>query len=193
MRHVSRGASCPSHTAAGLTGRRVRAASLRSLAGLAALGATLALSSLLCALPATAFAQKSIQGSLQESPQESPQDSRQDSASSQPSGAGALAFALPAAAATPETAAADSEDDVPTRVLNTPADVVSMNDAPLDDQVLARQRGGASGLTMVAATPDMMRGASVTLWDEIAPPAPLPVPVDAARAAQSNVASYLRK
>jgi hypothetical protein len=189
MRHVSRGASCHSHTAAGLIGRRVRAASLRSLAGLAALGATLALSSLLCALPATAFAQKSIQ----ESPQESPQDSRQDSASSQPSGAGALAFALPAAAATPETAAADSEDDVPTRVLNTPADVVSMNDAPLDDQVLARQRGGASGLTMVAATPDMMRGASVTLWDEIAPPAPLPVPVDAARAAQSNVASYLRK
>jgi hypothetical protein len=179
MRHVSRGASRHRDTAAGLTGWRTQAAALRSLAGAAALGATLALGSLLFVLPATASAQQSS----------SP------SAASMPGDAGAavLADATPAAATAPETAAVDSQNEAPTQVLNTPADVVSMNDMPLDDQVLARQRGGASGLTMVAATPELMRGASVTLWDEIAPPAPLPVPVDAARAAQSNVASYLRK
>ncbi|WP_233272593.1 hypothetical protein [Paraburkholderia acidisoli] len=64
----------------------------------------------------------------------------------------------------------------------------------LDDQTLSRQRGGAVGMVMVAATPQLMRGGnSVTLWDEIAPPAPLPIPVDAAQNAQGNVASYTRK
>ncbi|MDR3095503.1 MAG: hypothetical protein LBV73_00340 [Paraburkholderia sp.] len=63
----------------------------------------------------------------------------------------------------------------------------------LDDQTLARQRGGAVGMVMVAATPQLMRGNSVTLWDEIAPPAPLPIPVDAGQAAQGNIASYTRK
>jgi hypothetical protein len=38
-----------------------------------------------------------------------------------------------------------------------------------------------------------MRGAAVTLWDEIAPPSPLPIPIDAARTAQGNVANYQRK
>ncbi|KAA1004636.1 hypothetical protein FVF58_31000 [Paraburkholderia panacisoli] len=77
-----------------------------------------------------------------------------------------------------------------------PADAASVNDISLDDQVLARQRGGAVGMLMVAATPQLMRGSSgghVTLWDEIAPPPPLPIPVDAARAAQGNVATYQRK
>jgi hypothetical protein len=46
---------------------------------------------------------------------------------------------------------------------------------------------------MVAATPQLQRGSSVTLWDEIAPPSPLPIPIDAARAAQGNVANYQRK
>ncbi len=72
------------------------------------------------------------------------------------------------------------------------ADVASSNDMLLDDQMLSRQRGGAVGMVMVAATPQM-RGGSVTLWDEIAPPTPLPIPVDAARATQSNVASYTRQ
>lgn len=175
MRHVSRGASCHCHTATGLPGRRVRAVSLRLLAGVATLGATLAIGTLPFTLPSPAFAQESA------------------SSASSDAGAVALEDTMPAAATAPETAAAASEDDAPAQVLNTPADVVSMTDVPLDDQILARQRGGASGLTMVAATPDLLRGSSVTLWDEIAPPAPLPVPVDAARAAQSNVASYLRK
>jgi hypothetical protein len=80
--------------------------------------------------------------------------------------------------------------------LGDPADDASVNDFSLDDQVLSRQRGGAVGMLMVAATPQLTRGGSggrVTLWDEIAPPSPLPIPVDAARAAQGNVATYQRK
>ena len=77
-------------------------------------------------------------------------------------------------------------------VLSVPADGASANDISLDDEMLSRQRGGAFGMTVVAATPQLMRGngSNVTLWDEIAPPSPLPVPVDAARAAQGNVAMY---
>ncbi|WP_322105156.1 hypothetical protein [Paraburkholderia sp. J41] len=64
----------------------------------------------------------------------------------------------------------------------------------LDDSTLSRQRGGAVGMVMVAATPQLMRGVNgVTLWDEIAPPAPLPIPVDASQNAQGNVANYTRK
>ncbi|CAD6525254.1 hypothetical protein LMG27952_01856 [Paraburkholderia hiiakae] len=82
-----------------------------------------------------------------------------------------------------------------------PADpVASGNDGAfagigsLDDQTLSRQRGGAVGMVMVAATPQLMRGNNnVTLWDEIAPPAPLPIPVDATQNAQGNIASYTRK
>jgi hypothetical protein len=52
-------------------------------------------------------------------------------------------------------------------------------------------------MLMVAATPQMMRtagngGNGVTLWDEIAPPSPLPIPVDVARSAQGNVTTYQR-
>ncbi|WP_322033664.1 hypothetical protein [Paraburkholderia sp. J76] len=82
-----------------------------------------------------------------------------------------------------------------------PADpVVAGNDGvfagigSLDDQTLSRQRGGAVGMVMVAATQQLMRGNnSVTLWDEIAPPTPLPIPVDATQNAQGNLASYTRK
>jgi hypothetical protein len=50
---------------------------------------------------------------------------------------------------------------------------------------------------MVSATPQLVRssgngGNSVTLWDEIAPPSPLPIPVDVARSAQGNVTTYQR-
>ncbi|ALL65987.1 hypothetical protein K788_0003427 [Paraburkholderia caribensis MBA4] len=77
--------------------------------------------------------------------------------------------------------------------MNVPADSAATNDFALDDQMLSRQRGGAAGMVMVAATPQLMRGSAVTLWDEIAPPSPLPIPIDAARAAQGNVANYQRK
>ncbi|QCP50523.1 hypothetical protein FAZ95_15985 [Trinickia violacea] len=73
-------------------------------------------------------------------------------------------------------------------------DALPVNAPPLDDQVLSRQRGGREGMVMLAATPQLMKGGNaVTLWDEIAPPAPLPVPVDSGRAAQGNVASYTRQ
>jgi hypothetical protein len=79
---------------------------------------------------------------------------------------------------------------------DTAADAASVNDISLDDQMLSRQRGGAVGMVMVAAAPQLLRGNSggrVTLWDEIAPPTPLPIPVDVARSAQNNIASYQRK
>ncbi|MBP0591732.1 hypothetical protein J8I87_18755 [Paraburkholderia sp. LEh10] len=99
------------------------------------------------------------------------------------------------AATTDEAAGTDAASASATsaQVLNIPADD-ALSDVALHDQVLSRQRGGAAGMVMmVAATPQLMRGASVTLWDEIAPPSPLPVPIDAARAAQGNVANYQRK
>jgi hypothetical protein len=98
--------------------------------------------------------------------------------------------AADAAAATADAAAENT--DTGTQALTIPADAASVNDILLDDQMLSRQRGGAAGMVMVAATPQL-RGGSVTLWDEIAPPSPLPIPVDAARAAQGNVASFTRK
>jgi hypothetical protein len=96
------------------------------------------------------------------------------------------------------TRAATLFSQLAANVLSIPADGASVNDFSLDDQVLSRQRGGAVGMVMVAATPQLMRGNggsgnNVTLWDEIAPPSPLPIPIDAARAAQGNVANYQRK
>jgi hypothetical protein len=115
-------------------------------------------------------------------------------ANSTDTGAATLASVTPAAAALPETAADPTIGASSGQVIDTPADSVSISDAALDDQVLARQRGGATGMVMVAATPQLMRGSSVTLWDEIAPPAtPSPVPIDASRSAQSNVASFQRR
>lgn len=64
----------------------------------------------------------------------------------------------------------------------------------LDDRVLANQRGTGLGLMTIAASAQTVRGrSSVTLWDEIAPPAPVPVPVDTSHVAQSNAVSYFRK
>lgn len=97
-----------------------------------------------------------------------------------------------------ETTAADTN----TNAADTAAADPSQNDddsvvaglGALDDQTLSRQRGGAVGMLMVAATPQLMHGGNhVTLWDEIAPPAPLPIPVDSSQAAQGNVASYTRR
>jgi hypothetical protein len=102
------------------------------------------------------------------------------------------AVASPDPAASPVTGIRPLAGDV----LSIPADMASANDISLDDQVLSRQRGGALGMVMVAATPQLLRGnggASVTLWDEIAPPSPMPIPVDAARTSQGNVANYQRK
>jgi hypothetical protein len=118
---------------------------------------------------------------------------------------------VPATLDAPTTAASTSSDtdtanasDVmtaPAASARAPADPVASGDdgvfagvGTLDDQTLSRQRGGAVGMVMVAATPQLMRGNNnVTLWDEIAPPAPLPIPVDATQNAQGNVASYTRK
>lgn len=99
----------------------------------------------------------------------------------------------PTADATTGVDIAHGVDSTGPQFLNVPADSALMNDFALDDQVLSRQRGGATGMVMVAATPQLMRGSAVTLWDEIAPPSPLPIPIDAARAAQGNVANYQRK
>ena len=61
---------------------------------------------------------------------------------------------------------------------------------------MSQQRGGFGGMLMVAATPQQMSGGNggnhVTLWDEIAPPSPMPIPVDVARSAQGNVTTYQR-
>jgi hypothetical protein len=93
---------------------------------------------------------------------------------------------------------AQSADDAPAARLEAPASALrgwpASDAGQLDDQTLARQRGGAVGMVMIAATPALMRGNGVTLWDEIAPPAPLPIPVDASQqSAQGNVASYTRR
>jgi hypothetical protein len=107
-----------------------------------------------------------------------------------------LAPAVPALEASSDgTAAMDTSaenGDATALAPSVPADAASVNDIVLDDLMLSRQRGGAAGMVMVAAAPQL-HGGSVTLWDEIAPPTPLPIPVDAARAQQGNVASYVRK
>ncbi|MFM0079657.1 hypothetical protein P0D72_12330 [Paraburkholderia sediminicola] len=99
------------------------------------------------------------------------------------------------AAATNDSAAPRS--DLAGNALSIPADAASVTDLVLDDQALSHQRGGFGGMLMVSATPQLMRGFNnsgnrVTLWDEIAPPSQLPVPVDVARSAQGNVTSYQR-
>jgi hypothetical protein len=125
-------------------------------------------------------------------------------ASSPDTGSGTLASTTPAAATAPDTAVSDAAantantaapaSDLAGDALSIPADAVAVNDLALDDQALSQQRGGFSGMLMVAATPQLMRGNGngVTLWDEIAPPSPLPIPVDVARSAQGNVTTYQR-
>jgi hypothetical protein len=111
-------------------------------------------------------------------------------------GSATLASTTLAVVASPDTTATEIRQ-LAGNVLSIPADAAAVNDISLDDQMLSRQRGGAVGMLMVAATPQLMRGnggnSNVTLWDEIAPPSPMPIPVDAARAAQGNVANYQRK
>jgi len=132
-------------------------------------------------------------------------------ASSPDTGSVTLASTTPAAVAAPDREAATAVDNTATTAedsaapqgapastaLNVPADAASVNDLVLDDQALSRQRGGFGGMFMVAATPQLMGGLNsggngVTLWDEIAPPSQVPVPVDVARSAQGNVTSYQR-
>jgi hypothetical protein len=103
--------------------------------------------------------------------------------------------AKPDEASAPPTEIADADS---TPLAAEPAlpdnDGAMASDDALDDQTLSHQRGGAVGMLMVAATPQLMRGGNaVTLWDEIAPPAPLPIPVDSSQAAQGNIANYTRK
>jgi len=86
-------------------------------------------------------------------------------------------------------------EDTPAVANNEANDQASATASPaLDDRVLAKQRGTGLGLMTVAASAQTLRGgSSVTLWDEIAPPAPVPVPVDTSHVAQSNAVSYFRK
>jgi hypothetical protein len=82
---------------------------------------------------------------------------------------------------------AAARPDIPGRGLGKPslaarADAF-VNDFSPDDRLDSRRCGGTVGRLMVPVTPQSMRGRSgrVTLWDEIAPPSPLPIPVQAAR------------
>jgi hypothetical protein len=127
-------------------------------------------------------------------------------ASSPDTGSATLASTAPAAATAPATAVSDPAttantaapaSDLAGDALSIPADAAAVNDLALDDQALSQQRGGFSGMLMVSATPQLVRsggngGNGVTLWDEIAPPSPLPIPVDVARSAQGNVTTYQR-
>ncbi|AJX33769.1 hypothetical protein [Burkholderia oklahomensis] len=64
----------------------------------------------------------------------------------------------------------------------------------VDAGVFARQREHVAAPVPVATpTPLFDRGAAVTLWDEIGPPTPLPVPSDAQRTIRSDGASYTRQ
>lgn len=95
------------------------------------------------------------------------------------------------------TDAADGSGD-PTQAASqdasTDAEAPIAGATALDDRVLARQRGTGPGLmTVAASTQALQAGHSVTLWDEIAPPAPVPVPADSAHSAQSNAVSYFRQ
>ena len=133
-------------------------------------------------------------------------------ASSPDTGAVTLASVTPAAATAPDTVVSNTADtaNTPANTANTAApgsdlagDPLSIpanattSDLALDDQALSQQRGGFGGMLMVAATPQLMHGNTsggngVTLWDEIAPPSPMPIPVDVARSAQGNVTTYQR-
>ncbi|WP_230459344.1 hypothetical protein [Burkholderia ubonensis] len=102
-----------------------------------------------------------------------------------------------AAACLPIVAAAQeaAQPDEPVATFASPlADATwTKRYVPLDEDTLGRQRGRAPGAVTVSAPQLVSGGTSVTLWDEIAPPAPMPIPVDAQRAMQGNNASYTRK
>ncbi|RDU97137.1 hypothetical protein [Trinickia dinghuensis] len=109
----------------------------------------------------------------------------------------ALGIAL-AALAAPGLAHADSLSDSEAQAIGAAtlfaAEAPVADDAALDDRALARQRGTGPGLMTVGASFQALKGApSVTLWDEIAPPAPVPVPADSSHVAQTNAVSYFRQ
>jgi hypothetical protein len=108
----------------------------------------------------------------------------------------ALGIAL-AALAAPVLAHADSSTDSATAALGETAlfaRATNSGSEALDDLALARQRGTGPGLMTVGASMQALKGTpSVTLWDEIAPPAPMPIPADSSHAAQSNAVSYFRQ
>ena len=62
----------------------------------------------------------------------------------------------------------------------------------LDDQTLAQQRGTYLSSLITVGMPAIAHN-QVTLWDEIAPSAPHPIPMPSDAAAQQNVTSYFRK
>lgn len=99
-----------------------------------------------------------------------------------------------AALAAPRQAQADEPAQQALASVNVADDAPAPGATALDDYMLARQRGTGLGLMTVAVSGPMLHGShSVTLWDEIAPPAPVPVPADAAQVAQGNAVSYFRK
>ncbi|HTH76458.1 MAG TPA: hypothetical protein VL635_18850 [Trinickia sp.] len=105
----------------------------------------------------------------------------------------ALGLAV-AALAAPRQAQADEPAEQALASVNLTEDALAPGAAALDDYVLARQRGTGPGLMAVAVSGPMLHGShSVTLWDEIAPPSPVPVPADASQVAQGNAVSYFRK
>ncbi|AJK49409.1 hypothetical protein [Burkholderia plantarii] len=113
-----------------------------------------------------------------------------------------LILAATLAAALGAPAARAQESVLPAAMfdgLAAQAPLAGVRDLPLDETTLASQRGRAAGMTMmVSATPMMLAGArnTVTLWDEIAPPAlpaPLPMPADAPRPMQGNSLSMTRR
>jgi len=105
----------------------------------------------------------------------------------------ALAVAsVPFSCAAQEAAQPDEPGVVP---VSQVGDATGMNRyAQLDEDTLSQQRGRAPGFAMVAAAPQTLGNpASVTLWDELAPPMPMPIPVDAQRTMQGNTVTYTRK
>jgi hypothetical protein len=102
------------------------------------------------------------------------------------------AASVPFSCVAQEAARPDEPGVVP---VSQVADATGMNRyAQIDEDTLSQQRGRAPGFVMVAAAPQMPGNpASVTLWDELAPPTPLPVPVDAQRTMQGNTVTYTRQ
>ncbi|AYX28957.1 lipoprotein [Burkholderia pseudomallei] len=65
--------------------------------------------------------------------------------------------------------------------------------ARVDDGAFARQRDHAPMPVPVATPRPLVDGTAVTLWDEIGPPAPMPVPTDARHTVRGDGANYTRQ
>ena len=82
--------------------------------------------------------------------------------------------------------AQDSADDRAT-------DAVPLADSDsLDDSALARQRGGRSDMGAAGMLEITAGALSVTLWDELARPAPAPRPVGSTGTTQFDAITYTR-